>query len=114
MTLRSHIQTITRRFTRRERPTALDLMDMGLTRSEFSILQNARRETRAQMEAMASQFGLSTGDLGADRWQELDVSLVCAQCRDAGRCEKFLAGHGGFAAEDCPNAVTYRQMAKTD
>lgn len=87
------------------------LRDLGLTRSEVTALQYARPETRQQLEAMARRFGLEPKDIGADRWQALDISLNCAKCGKAGACANFLTDRGTFDLGDCPNSGTYAELA---
>lgn len=111
MTLFARLERLAKLLKRPYRPDSLSLMDLGLTRSEFSILQRSRPQTRQQMEGMAAKFGLSPQDIGRNRWQELDISLKCAQCAQAGKCLKYLSGNGEFSQGDCPNAETYKEMA---
>ena len=88
------------------------LRDLGLTRYELNALKNARPEVRDQYEAMGRLFGLRPDDIAADRWQQLDVTMACTQCKKSTACAKFLAGKGEFLVDSFPNAQTYADLAE--
>ena len=88
------------------------LRDLGLTRHELNALKNARPEVRTQYEAMGRLFGLMPEDISSDRWQQLEVTLACTKCKKSTSCASFLAGHGDFLVDGCPNAQTYADLAE--
>jgi hypothetical protein len=69
----------------------------------------------ARMEGMAEAFGVDRRRLAADRELRLDITRTCACCGDDGACRKEFAMPDGPRADRagfCPNAPTYRAMAK--
>ncbi len=97
-------------------PAELDFLatDIGLSPSEFRDIASRIDDHSAQMEAMMRARGLEPAAVrrafsGIARQME----LLCAQCRDVGRCRRALAA--GTAAETmrdfCRNADTIDDLA---
>lgn len=101
-------------FNQPERPpTDRELADLGLSRVDYQSLISSKPGTRARLEAMAAQFGVTPEMIDADRAVALDIAECCGHCQNAGACENALALGVDFNPERCPNADRYAEMGKS-
>ena len=86
--------------------------DLALAPAELAGLIDARPDVRGQMEEMAQRFGVSARDIDAERWRAQELATVCANCKRAYSCKRFLEGKPiDFTADACPNAAQYREIS---
>lgn len=113
MSILASLKNFVARYEGRESPDGFVPMDLGLTRSEFNSLRRSRKTMVDQIQGMAGHFGVSMDDLSANRWHQIDVSLICAECPKARACQNFLNGFGPFEPSQCPNAKTFTEVAES-
>lgn len=113
MLILSSIKTYLARYETSAQPDDFVPMDLGLTRAEFNSLRHSRANMVDQIKAMSGRFGASMADINADRWAQVDISLVCADCKKARACQRFLNGKGNFEISECPNAETFTEVAQS-
>ncbi len=90
-----------------------ELMDAGISRTDFLTAMAAPADTRDRMLSMAAAFGLSSDSIDKERWHALDIARACAQCRERAACRRWLDGveDDTDPSEFCPNAERYAEMA---
>ncbi|MBU2980633.1 hypothetical protein KO498_02285 [Lentibacter algarum] len=113
MSILSSLKTYLARYGAAAQPDGFVPMDLGLTRAEFNTLKHSRANMVDQIEAMSGRFGASMDDINANRWTQVDVSLVCADCKKARACQRYLDGKGHFEISECPNAETFTEIAQS-
>lgn len=92
-------------------PTAIELADMGLSRAVFARLRSSKEGTRARMEALAAQFGVTPAMIDADHGLALELAQTCGHCQCAKACQNALDLGVDFNADRCPNATIYADMS---
>ncbi|MCX7561698.1 hypothetical protein OS190_19220 [Sulfitobacter sp. F26204] len=96
----------------RERaPTALELADMGLSRSSYQRLLSSADGTRQRMEVLAAQFNVTPEMIDADRGLALELAETCGHCKSAKACQNAIDLGVDFNTRHCPNATIYSDMA---
>ena len=111
MSILTSLKNFVNRYEGRDNPDEFVPMDLGMTRAEFNTLRHSRKNMVDQIEGMAGRYGLTVADLSANRWSQIDISLVCADCKKARACQNFLNGKGRFELSDCPNAENFSELA---
>jgi hypothetical protein len=89
----------------------LELIDLGLCRSEALDLAGAPADTRERLEAMAWARGLPVAAIDAEHWRAADMARACAQCGERRRCRRWLRGRRSDDPEAfCPNAGHFADL----
>ncbi len=87
--------------------------DLALGRLDLETLEAARPGLRAQLVAMAAEFGVAEADIDRDRWRALEIVHACTGCNRSKACFRYLSGKAntGFEPRMCPNAAQYEDLA---
>lgn len=93
--------------------SSLELIDAGISRSDFMTAMAAPTDTRERMLSMAASYGLPSDAVDREHWRALDIARSCAQCRERAACRRWLDGVEDelTPGEFCPNAERYAEMA---
>jgi len=92
-----------------------DLTKLGMTRDQLAHFSRLPADTTERLTAMAALFGLTGQELRRDWGSYLDIVDACGHCGARGRCASHLARpvDAGPAAQFCPNAAAYADLART-
>lgn len=93
-------------------PSDRELADLGLSRVDYQSLISGKPGTRARLEAMAAQFGVTPEMIDADRGEALEIAECCGHCKHATACDNALALGVDFDPVRCPNADRYAEMGQ--
>lgn len=92
-------------------PSDFELADLGLSRVDYQNLISGVPGTRARMEALAAQFGVTPEMIDRDRGTALEIAQVCGHCGHARSCQNALDLGVAFEFTRCPNADHYKTLA---